>query len=440
MPSSIPTVSLLDSLLYNLCQVLPSYLQGLFTRSRFWMSFWSAIHPDPLGVKLVRRFRRKYDSDYLYLYMLRTKSLVVLDPEGIRRVLDYSPTVYAEASLKRRGMSHFQPNAVTISRGAAWHDRRAFNEGVVGVAAGQVHPMAGPFLDVVRLEVARLQQRAGDRLGWPDLADLFERVTLQVAFGKGGHDTTVTTALHAMMREANRVALLRKSRHFDGFYASLRNYLRYPPAASLVALCPHAPATDVTRVENQIPHWLFAMKDTLAENVARALALILAHPFAEHKVREELAQADLGTVRGIDGLAYLEGCLQEAMRLWPTTPLLVREMVMADVLGGTVVPHGTQVLILNGFNHRDADTLSSADTFVPDRWQSSPIDYRFNHLSNGPQVCAGKDLALFIGKAVLATLLAGGRYALIRPALDPDRPLPHAYNYYRLALSRTPRA
>jgi hypothetical protein len=32
-------------------------------------------------------------------------------------------------------------------------------------------------------------------------------------------------------------------------------------------------------------------------------------------------------------------------------------------------------------------------------------DYRFNHLSNGTQVCADKSFALFIAKAVIATLL-----------------------------------
>ncbi|HEX2417383.1 MAG TPA: cytochrome P450, partial [Micromonosporaceae bacterium] len=199
----------------------------------------------------------------------------------------------------------------------------------------------------------------------------------------------------------------------------------------------HAPATDRTRMENQIPHWLFAMKDTLAENVARSLALIVAHPFAEQQVRQEMAEADLASPAGVDRLTYLEGCVQEAMRLWPTTPLLAREMVVPDVLGDTVVPAGTQVLVLNGFNHRDDESLTSADTFVPDRWQGHPIDYRFNHLSNGPQVCAGKSLALFIAKAVLATLLSQNRYTLVRPTLDPNKPLPHAYNYYRLLLSRT---
>jgi hypothetical protein len=55
-------------------------------------------------VNFHRRIRQKYKSDYFYIYLLRTKSLVVLDPDGIRHVLDHSPLPYAaDPDLKRRG-------------------------------------------------------------------------------------------------------------------------------------------------------------------------------------------------------------------------------------------------------------------------------------------------------------------------------------------------
>ena len=48
-----------------------------------------------------------------------------------------------------------------------------------------------------------------------------------------------------------------------------------------------------------------------------------------------------------------------------------------------------------------------------------------NHLSNGSQVCAGKNLALYIAKGVLATLLADNRFRLHKPSLDATGPLPY---------------
>jgi cytochrome P450 len=67
--------------------------------------------------------------------------------------------------------------------------------------------------------------------------------------------------------------------------------------------------------------------------------------------------ADLTDPRAIDGMRYLEGCLQEAMRLWPTVPMIAREATRETTLAGTTVDEGTQVMILNTFNHRDPDEV-----------------------------------------------------------------------------------
>jgi cytochrome P450 len=145
-----------------------------------------------------------------------------------------------------------------------------------------------------------------------------------------------------------------------------------------------------------------------------------------------MANADLAAPAGIDGLKYLEGCVQEAMRLWPTTPMLVRESVVQTLIRGEAVPTGTQVLILNSFNHRDRERYAWADSFAPEKWALGTPNSLFNHLSSGRQVCAGKDLALFLAKAVLATLLADRRLALVGPRLDQNGPIPYAYNYFSI--------
>ncbi len=434
-PAKIPSASLLDNLIYNLVHVIPSYLRGLFTPNRFWFTFWTAVHPDPASVKFVTRLRKKYRSNYCYLYMLTTKSLVVLDPDGIRHVLDRSPDIYADAKIKRTGMSHFQPDAVTISRGDEWRERRRFNESVLGTGRG-LHQYAQQFLNVIRDETAAMLREAGGQPAWDDFAGLFERVTVQVIFGAGIKDTSMTEILRKMMLESNRGFALRKSKYFDDFYAAVRRYRQEASDSSLASLCNSVSSTAVTKVDNQVTHWMFAMGDTLAINTVRALALICVHPAAEERVLEELLQANLTSPEGIYQLRYLGGCVQEAMRLWPTTPMLVRETVKEDVLGGATIPPGTQVIIINSFNQRYREALPFADTFSPDFWLHDSVNYRFNHLSNGPQGCAGKELALFIAKAVIATLFSGQRYSLERPPLDPSRPLPYLYNHYHVRLKR----
>jgi cytochrome P450 len=437
---SIPTVSLWDNVRYNLLHVLPYFLQGIFTRNRFWVSLFARVHPDPMGVRFVSEMRRKYGSDYFYLNLLASKSLAVLDLEGVKHVLDNSPYIYRDPPSKHSGMSHFQPGAVTISRGDEWRERRRFNEAVLD-SGEPVHRHAERFLCAVREEITARRRLAGPEWTWPDVDDLFGKISMRVIFGtRARDDALLLPALKQMMRESNRTVLLRKSKVFDEFYRRIRVYLHAPEPGSLAFDCARTPSTETTRVENQIPHWMFATDETLATNTVRALALIVSHPEVEQRVRAELAAADLTTPEGIDGLRYLEACVQDAMRLWPTTPMLAREAAVDDRLGGEVVPAQTQVLILNTFNHRDREAFPEADTFSPDLWLDgrASANHRFNHLSHGPQVCAGVNLLLFAAKAFLATLLAQDRMRLVRPTLDPLAPMPHAFNYFDLAIARTP--
>lgn len=428
--SSISSVGLIDNLRFNLCHVVPYYLRGIFTRNKFLLSLLIVFRIHPFSVRFVNHLRKRYGSDYFYINLLGKKSLLVLDVGGIKHVLDHSPSIYAEAGLKLRGMSHFQPNAVTISRGNAWAERRRFNEFVLDFG-NPVHTDASHFLDAIRAETSSVLPAS-----WKDFEQLFERVTMHIIFGiKAGEESgnsKLIGTLMKLMKESNRVFLLKKSKYFDDFDRRIRLHLQSSKDNSLVGRCRHTEVTPVTRPQNQIPHWIFAMNETLATNTARTLALIISHPEAEKRVRDEIQNADLSTVKGIDQLAYLEGCVQEAMRLWPSIPLLVRETTRRDRLGDRVIPAKTQILILNNFNHRDTKLYPAANLFRPEIWLNGQARYAYNHLSNGTQVCAGKELVLFIAKAVLAMLLDGNRYVLKKPVLKPDRPLPYQYNNYQL--------
>lgn len=433
--NTIPSASFLDSLRYNLAQTFPVYLQGLFTRSPFWVSFWTRLGSDRRVVKNLTRMRAKYGPQ-VYVQIGGNKTLLLLDHSGAEHVLKNSPEIYgSDPDAKRRGMSHFQPDSLTISTGDKWRDRRRFNEAVLhGALNGGGH--SAKILEVVRREARALAEKSA--LAWADFADAFDRITLQVIFGdRAASDSALLERLRKMMREANRVAGLRKSKHFDEYYAEVGGYLKNPRPHSLASLCTATPSTQETSVHTQMTHWTFAMSETLAANTARALALVLAHTKAEQRVREELAHADITTPEGVNSLKYLGACVQEAMRLWPTTPMLLRRALEEDYIGGAHVERGTQVLINNTFNHRDAETHPFADKLAPELWlEGVEHEYAFNHLSNGPQECAGRGLALFIAKAFAASLLDAGRYTLAGPRLDPKRPLPHMYNYFKVKLSR----
>jgi cytochrome P450 len=184
------------------------------------------------------------------------------------------------------------------------------------------------------------------------------------------------------------------------------------------------------------------MGDTLPANLLRALALLATHPDQRDEVLDQLDGKDLARPETIADQTYLAGCIQEAMRLWPTTQLFGRVAVQ-DVRfpRGAVLPAGRQALIYNLFNHRNRERIAYADRFAPEEWVSGNAadDWSFNFFSNGPQGCPGAGLAVFLGQTVIARLLSGWELALSGASLDPDRRLPYSLDIYGLAVNFTPR-
>lgn len=380
--------SLGESLRFVATGLLPALARGLFSPRPRAMKWLTRLNTDRRAIATLDAIRRKHGGEGARL--LGGKITVLWGENAIRDVLDNSATEYAsDAGAKQKGMSHFQPDALTLSRGEEWRDRREFNEYVLGTGADK-HPQQARILDVIQDEVARL--RIGPELTWSDWEQLFDHITLRVIFGNSARgDQELTALLEKLMGEANRIAGLKTGDDYYEFYGRIDRYLADPDPYSLVAMVRDAPQGDRTRIAQQIPHWIFAMRDTLGANAYRALALAVT--------------GDHGDLAGV---------LREAMRLWPTTPLLAREKV----------DDGSQVMILNVFNHRDPRE-PDLNRVRPDREHS----YRFNHLSNGTQDCPGGPLVMLIGTAVLERMLGEYELRYLGPALDP---LPEMLDFFQI--------
>jgi cytochrome P450 len=428
----LAAASLSESLTVLVTGVVPALVRGLFSPRPRAMKLLSAVDADARTISVLSGLRSKYGGEGIRL--LGGRLAVLWGAGAIRDVLDHSAELYAsDAGAKAKGMCHFQPEALTLSRGEEWRDRRSFNESVLA-SHDAVHPLGAKFMQVVADEVERLD--LGSQLQYGDWERLFDRITLRVIFGDRARDEQdLTELLEKLMGQSNRLVGLSKSDDYYEFYGRIERHLGNPDPDSLLGRFAQAPHSDLTRVTHQIPHWMFAMRDTLGANAFRTLAAVVADPEVERRVREEIGAADLANAEAISGLSYLEGCLQEAMRLWPTTPLLARETTRDTTLAGAPLEEGTQVLMLNVFNHRDPDSVESADQLCPERWQNGSGDYRFNHLSNGTQDCPGGPLVSLIGKAALARMLDAYTLRLVRPWLLPGNPLPASLDFFETVFS-----
>ena len=308
--TGLPRASLTESIAFLLVALLPAVLGGLFSPRARIHPWLSRADSSRRVITLMNTLRHRHPGHGVRL--LAGRLVALWDPATISEVLDRSADTYAsDAGAKGKGMAHFMPDALTLSRGEAWRDRRTFTEAVLAPQQRR-HPHADRFIQVIGDEVARLA--TGDELRWSAWEQLFDRITLRVIFGdRALEEPELTEDLEALMAEANRLIGLSRSDRFYQLYGRIERQLRQPEKGSLLSCTVDAPVTDTTRVVHQIPHWMFAMRDTLAANTYRALALVVADPRLSHRVQDEAAGRDLedpwpSTGWSFSGAAWRKPC------------------------------------------------------------------------------------------------------------------------------------
>lgn len=432
MTDGLPRSSFLQDVGFNAFVILPNAVQGFFTPRSIGFLVTTTLDADRWAVALMDRIRRSGGPGPVWVRAAGRRALLVLTGEDTARVLEGSPHTFAsDPPAKSKGMAHFQPDAVTLSRGQLWENRRRFTEAVLDTGKTR-HRFADRFEEVTRAETQAVIEAGGGRLGWREWHAGFRRIARRILLGDiARHDEHVTDLLAKLMKQANRLPSHRPDA-YDRLMARLAAYAETAEEGSLVARFSDAPSDERTATVGQLPHWLFALADTLAINSFRALALLASHP-----TQREQAVEDAG---GNGERRYLQACLEEAMRLWPTTPLLARVALDATAWDGDTVPAGTQVLVSNTFNHRDRDRHEHADRFAPEGWARGEAhhDPSFNHLSRGPQGCPGAEMARLVGSQALATVLSESEPRLHRPKLNPNRALPHTLDFFRIRFDLTP--
>ncbi len=165
------------------------------------------------------------------------------------------------------------------------------------------------------------------------------------------------------------------------------------------------------------------------------MALLASHLEHAERAREEI-RANPGSARQF--LPYLRATVLESLRLWPTTPMVLRQSTMKTRWETDIMPARTGILIFAPFFHRDDQRLPYADRFSPELWleERSAADWPLIPFSGGPAICPGQNLVLLLTSAMLAALLDGRPVRLKPPTrLDAHRPLPGTLNNYDLRFS-----
>lgn len=148
--------------------------------------------------------------------------------------------------------------------------------------------------------------------------------------------------------------------------------------------------------------------ETTSSALSWCAYLLSKHPEIQTKVRDEVRQAlpspDSGVpinADQIDKLTWLNAVCLEVVRLYPTVPVTIREVIRETPLGGKVLPKGTVVLLAPwAINRSEYFWGKDANEFKPERWINddgstnknggSSSNYAQLTFLHGPRSCIGQ--------------------------------------------------
>lgn len=424
----------------------PAVASGVIVRRRRAMAALEKLHADESTLRAVRGLRARFGDGPVELRLPGRRVAVVLDPGDVGRVLGESPEPFTPANREKIGaLSPFQPRGVLITRGGLRPERRRFNEEILD-AERALHRLAPQIDDVVGRETAALLDgaTATGRMDADEFTGAWWRIVRQVVLGAGARSDHGVTGRLARLRSAGNWSYLapRMRRLRDRFDEDLYRYVAAADPDSLAGVLAASPAHGSVDPVGQIPHWLFAF-DAAGMACLRAMALLASHPPALARgVAEVDAAGD-----GPQHYPFLRSVLLESVRLWPTTPAILRDSMRPTRWGPPgaefTLDAGTAFVIMASAFHRDAETLPFADRFAPEVWETDEAQ-RYPQLvpfSAGPARCPGRNLVLQVTSTVLARLLGRAHLEVTSsPRLGPDRPLPLGLNNFGLRFAMRPRA
>ncbi|MET7298909.1 cytochrome P450 [Embleya sp. NPDC005575] len=414
----------------------PIVAQGVILRRPRLLDLAARRDAARRGNALLSRLRAEYGPNPLAVSAFGRRVVLPLTARDAREVLGRSPDPFTPANREKvAALGHFEPHAVLVTRGARQRAaRRRFNETVLE-APHAAHHLSGVFLDIVREEVVALLAQPGALRDWDTFHARFLRIVRRIVLGEGAaDDTALTRQLDALRADANW-AFARRHRTgiHDRFTDRLSTHLARAEPGSLAAPAAHADRGEGVDPLGQVPHWLFAF-DAAAIAAFNALTLLAAHPEHADRARDEQVYRDAEDPGGIAEAGHLRACVQESLRLWPTTLVILRDSTRDDPLA----PEGAAVAVISSFFHRDTQTLDFADHFTPDAWLDGRAEPARGIVpfSAGPAACPGRNLVLFTVTALLDTVLRRtADLGLADPALlNPARPLPHTWNHTAVGL------
>ncbi|CCQ44603.1 cytochrome P450 family protein [Pseudarthrobacter siccitolerans] len=440
--TGLPKATASESAAFLFDVFLPTVAKGPIIRRPKMEAGAERLGLDDRAARRMAKLAGKYRKGPLLLRIPGRPQAVVLQPDHLHYVLANSPEPFSPASSeKKAALAHFEPRFVLISEGRERTARRALQEQVLDTHS-PVHRLAATFLPIVQEEAGQLLQGIKDgrpegssELGWDNFIQSWYRVVRRTVFGDQARDDhELTNMLASLRKNANWSFLKPKDTGLrTRFLTRLTDRLKHAEPGSLgFSMAKMHPGQEAAPVD-QVPQWLFAFEPA-GMATFRTLALLATHPGHIARAREEVQQ----DATEYQHLPFLRACVLESLRLWPTTPMILRQTTREVQWPDGDMPAGCGVLIYAPYFHRDEANVPQAHSFKPERWldRDGNEDWPLVPFSEGPVVCPGRQLVLMLTSAMLASLIGETTFTLSSShALSPGTRLPGALNNFSLSFT-----
>ncbi|XP_046450539.1 cytochrome P450 4C1-like isoform X2 [Daphnia pulex] len=188
----------------------------------------------------------------------------------------------------------------------------------------------------------------------------------------------------------------------------------------LLKISEENPELDDKAIGDEISLFMPAGLDTTSVAMNWFLYLVAKHPEHQKLVTDELelvfGESDRPvTAQDLTQLKYLECCIKESLRLYPSIPVVARYLTEEVQVGDYTLPKGLTVLINIYMTHRNPEVYPDPDAFKPERFLPENCigrhPYAFIPFSAGPRNCIGQKFAMLEIKISLANILRRLRFS-----------------------------